>query len=303
MQNAEETKRTYKSWLAAGKSEADKQLARERDAESHSALKQLARAAANAECADCTATRPGWAVLPHGIFVCIDCAQLHRGIGRHISQVKAFNTGTYLWFEPELAVMREVGNAKANASFCADHAPPKPKQDAPAHVKLAYVRDKYEVRRWYADLPTPTEGVHTAELERPPPAIPPRAAPRPSTGRGGKLNAVKLTAPPPPPRESLLDAATVYSDLMSSPVQPLGGAPALQVALDLGQPSQPPRDNGIGELEGAGAFLSKKNAVLAAYAQAGSASAIPGPVGRAPLWHPAGVSAGTSQTFFAAYGL
>ena len=30
----------------------------------------------------------GGQILPHGIFTCINCAQLHRGIGRHVSRVK-----------------------------------------------------------------------------------------------------------------------------------------------------------------------------------------------------------------------
>jgi hypothetical protein len=92
----------------------------------------------------------GWAALPHGVFVCINCAQIHRRIGRHISQVKAVNTGTYLWYPDEIEVMAYGGNARVQAEYCASVSAPRcPDESAPAHVKEAYVRQKYEERRWY----------------------------------------------------------------------------------------------------------------------------------------------------------
>ena len=39
------------------------------DKASHAALNTLRAEPSNATCFDCTAVRPGWAVLPHGIFV------------------------------------------------------------------------------------------------------------------------------------------------------------------------------------------------------------------------------------------
>ena len=83
-------------------------------------------------------------MLPHGIFVCIDCAQVHRNLGRHISQTKAINTGTYLWFPHEIQVMEEVGNAVAAQAFNKiDGLPPKPFANAPAADKQAYAKAKY----------------------------------------------------------------------------------------------------------------------------------------------------------------
>ena len=51
-------------------------------------LRALCKLPGNDVCADCTAVRPGWAALPHGVHICINCAQIHRHIGRHISQVR-----------------------------------------------------------------------------------------------------------------------------------------------------------------------------------------------------------------------
>jgi len=140
----------YLDGLRSGKTEQLTTEARRNDLATHARLKQLMKQPHNSECADCTATRPGWAALPHGVFVCIDCAQLHRGIGRHISQVKAINTGTYLWYPHEAAVMEQVGN-KVARELCMGAAPSgisKPDRDAPTSEKLAFVKSKYEQKRW-----------------------------------------------------------------------------------------------------------------------------------------------------------
>jgi len=119
------------------RSEQAKAAAQATDKESHAELKRLSRLPGNDTCADCGAPFPGWASLPHGVFVCIDCAQVHRHIGRHISQVKAINTGTYLWHEDEVEVMRRGGNALVNAVLLTawDHSgtasPPLPPLRSP----------------------------------------------------------------------------------------------------------------------------------------------------------------------------
>jgi len=129
------------------KTEARKAWATEHDKANHAELNAMRARPCNLECFDCTARKPGWAVLPHGVFVCIDCAQVHRNLGRHVSQTKAINTGTYLWFEPEMSLMRVAGNEVAARMF-ANGAPMKPSRDAPAATKAVYARAKYEEKRW-----------------------------------------------------------------------------------------------------------------------------------------------------------
>jgi len=133
----------YTTTMAQGKSNEMTEAAKRNDGAHHARLNKLRARPENAACFDCTALRPGWAVLPHGIFVCIDCAQLHRSLGRHISQTKAVNTGTYLWYEHEMKVMEDVGNAVAGRAFGA-HNQPKPSRDASPATKLAYVKAKYD---------------------------------------------------------------------------------------------------------------------------------------------------------------
>eukprot|EP00036_Acanthoecidae_sp_10tr_P012110 CAMPEP_0182927598 /NCGR_PEP_ID=MMETSP0105_2-20130417/13870_1 /TAXON_ID=81532 ORGANISM="Acanthoeca-like sp., Strain 10tr" /NCGR_SAMPLE_ID=MMETSP0105_2 /ASSEMBLY_ACC=CAM_ASM_000205 /LENGTH=248 /DNA_ID=CAMNT_0025065553 /DNA_START=131 /DNA_END=877 /DNA_ORIENTATION=- len=130
------------------RTKADKAAANEAHKQSHDTLRALQRASGG--CADCSARLSGWAALPHGAFVCINCAQIHRGIGRHISQVKSVNSGTYTWFPDEIAMMQYGGNSRVQAEFCASaDALAKPDQNAPVHEKEKYIRLKYEQRKWY----------------------------------------------------------------------------------------------------------------------------------------------------------
>lgn len=129
----------------------DKADAQAKDKESHALLRSLrSRSRDNRECCDCTAQLTGWASLPHGVFLCIDCAQVHRNLGRHMAQVKAFSTGTYLWYDDEVDAMRVMGNANANALYAspARGAPQKPDQNASRAEKDVYIRNKYERLRW-----------------------------------------------------------------------------------------------------------------------------------------------------------
>ena len=135
----------YVDFMKNGRTAALTEAARKADKMSHSMLNALRSQSANTQCFDCNATKPGWAALPHGVFICIDCAQLHRHMGRTVSQTKAINTGTYLWFEPELQVMKDVGNEVAQRAFAnvCDGLPPKPSRDDAPERKLAYVQAKY----------------------------------------------------------------------------------------------------------------------------------------------------------------
>ncbi|KAL3900112.1 MAG: hypothetical protein SGPRY_012520, partial [Prymnesium sp.] len=138
--------KAYKEALASGKTAQMTESAKKADKASHAELNRMRSRPENSTCFDCTALKPGWAVLPHGVFVCIDCAQIHRNLGRHISQTKAINTGTYLWYPHELQVMREIGNGRAMSAL--HGAPPKPSRDAPLAEKESYARIKYVDGRW-----------------------------------------------------------------------------------------------------------------------------------------------------------
>lgn len=132
---------------------AEKDAANRKDKESHRALKALQKVPGNEVCADCTAKYPGWAALPHGIMVCVDCAQLHRHIGRHLSQVKAINTGTYLWYDDEVEAMRAMGNRRAADLYlfrCPQGRGARMPEQASRAEKEQFIRNKYEHKKWIA---------------------------------------------------------------------------------------------------------------------------------------------------------
>lgn len=55
------------------------------------ALKRLLDLPHNKQCADCVggggAARASWASINTGVFICMRCAGVHRGLGVHVSKV------------------------------------------------------------------------------------------------------------------------------------------------------------------------------------------------------------------------
>jgi len=135
MPTTSEVLAAYHAALSNGRTPEATAAARLADSASHKELNALRAHADNTECFECTAKRPGWAALPHGVFVCIDCAQVHRHMGRHVSQVKAINTGTYLWLPHEIAVMRALGNKRVARAY-GNALPKKLEADAPSATRL-----------------------------------------------------------------------------------------------------------------------------------------------------------------------
>ncbi|CCE89420.1 Sps18p TDEL_0A00880 [Torulaspora delbrueckii] len=78
------------------------------DPENRRRLLQLQKIGANKKCVDCEAPNPQWASPKFGVFICLECAGVHRSLGVHISFVRSI---TMDQFKPEeLARMEKGGN-------------------------------------------------------------------------------------------------------------------------------------------------------------------------------------------------
>ncbi|POR34450.1 Uncharacterized protein TPAR_05387, partial [Tolypocladium paradoxum] len=125
--------------------------AAERAAQNQATIKSLLKLESNKVCADCKRNKhPRWASWNLGIFVCIRCSGIHRGMGTHVSRVKSVDLDS--WTDEQLQSILSWGNARANkyweAKLASGHAPSEAKIEN-------FIRTKYELKRWVMDGPMP----------------------------------------------------------------------------------------------------------------------------------------------------
>ncbi|XP_056592877.1 ARF GTPase-activating protein GIT2b isoform X2 [Triplophysa dalaica] len=64
-------------------------------------------------CADCSASDPRWASINRGVLICDECCSIHRGLGRHSSQVRHL---THIaWPLSQLQMVRSLYSNGANS--------------------------------------------------------------------------------------------------------------------------------------------------------------------------------------------
>lgn len=131
----------------------------ERAAQNQQTLKSLLKLEGNKVCADCKRNKhPRWASWNLGVFVCIRCSGVHRGMGTHISRVKSVDLDS--WQDEQLQSILKWGNARANkyweAKLAAGHQPSEAKIEN-------FIRTKYESKRWVMDGPMPDPSTLDAE--------------------------------------------------------------------------------------------------------------------------------------------
>ncbi|KAF8635760.1 hypothetical protein AX15_000368 [Amanita polypyramis BW_CC] len=101
-------------------------------------------------CADCKTRNPRWASHNLGVFVCVNCASIHRKMGTHISKIKSITLDS--WTKEQVESMKAMGNLKSNAVYNSNetrHPPPPALADPENDVELeSYIRSKYQYKKF-----------------------------------------------------------------------------------------------------------------------------------------------------------
>mmetsp|Transcript_1920 Transcript_1920/g.3497 ORF Transcript_1920/g.3497 Transcript_1920/m.3497 type:complete len:371 (+) Transcript_1920:78-1190(+) len=84
-------------------------------AEKNAQFRKLKNVLENQTCFDCPNTRPTWASVTYGVFLCLDCSAAHRSMGVHLTFVRSVDLDE--WTQSQIDAMRLGGNGNARTYF------------------------------------------------------------------------------------------------------------------------------------------------------------------------------------------
>ncbi|MCJ1354168.1 MAG: hypothetical protein MMC33_004155 [Icmadophila ericetorum] len=193
--------------------------AADRAAQNQQTIKTLLKLEGNKGCADCKRNKhPRWASWNLGVFVCIRCSGIHRGMGTHISRVKSVDLDS--WTDEQLQSILRWGNSRANKYWEAKLAP----GHVPSEAKIEnFIRTKYESKRWTMDGPMPDPSTLDADGDDDVPLnIVKEQAKLDRTSSQRSAPSSSRPAPPiqPPPRQTPQTLDLFGDDEPTPPVRP-----------------------------------------------------------------------------------
>ena len=184
----------------------------DRAAQNAQTLKALVKLEGNKVCADCKRNKhPRWASWNLGVFVCIRCSGIHRGMGTHISRVKSVDLDA--WTDEQLQSVLKWGNNRANryweAKLAVGHAPSESKIEN-------FIRTKYESKRWVMDGPMPDPSTLDADDDVPLNLVQEKA----KIERSASQRLASPQKPQTQPRAAPAPAVDLFGDIVAPPVRP-----------------------------------------------------------------------------------
>ncbi|KDN49911.1 ArfGap-domain-containing protein [Tilletiaria anomala UBC 951] len=223
----------------------------------HRQLMELVKLSGNDTCADCTGRNPRWASWNLGIFICVQCAGVHRKMGTHISKVKSLTLDT--WTREQVDSIRGIGNVKSNLLFNPDplkNRPPTNMTEEERDSELEkFIRRKYEFRRFVdrakpppVPLKDPRDRIPHHPVSpaprsgsRPPPQTPSSFA---DSSPLGSPEAPRQMAPGPPWATAISPGVSAANISRSQTAPSASSSAALQSTInDRAPPSLPQRDS------------------------------------------------------------
>lgn len=109
----------------------------------HPRLQELLDIEENRSCADCGGGQATWSSVNIGVFLCLECAGIHRGVGVHISQVRSVELDR--WKDEWVDCCRQVGNGNANRYYEQRYqGTQKPGPEDSRQAREVWIRSKYE---------------------------------------------------------------------------------------------------------------------------------------------------------------
>ncbi|THV02174.1 ArfGap-domain-containing protein [Dendrothele bispora CBS 962.96] len=202
-------------------------------------LLELAIKPGNDICADCKARNPRWASHNLGIFICVNCATIHRKIGTHITKVKSLTLDS--WTKEQVEKMKEMGNVKSNAIYNPNEVrnPPPPmltedERDSELEQYIREISAKYEYKRFFdrsalvaSKLGPSRSAASIASRPRSTPADADQPTVSSSTSASASLSTAGTTRPSTTAPTSV---STTQSRSVSQPISNLPAGPSSQPA-------------------------------------------------------------------------